>query len=294
LLGASLLMATLLHPQMPAQQPSEEVVPQARAILTAIVAGDFAQVEKQFTDEMKAGLPPGALAARWAKLLAQAGGYKSCGTEPRVVKINDKQMVIIPCEFERMTIDVQFAFDSAGRISGLVFRPSARTAAAYTLPSYANPSSFIESEITVGPSEWPLPATLTLPAGAGPWPGVVLVHGSGPNDRDETVGANKPFKDLAAGLASRGIAVLRYDKRTMVHRHKITALGLHRQTGSHRRCPRGRRCARRRSSTLHSYPALNHLFIAGSGPSLPAEYQIPGHVAEDVVRDIAAWIGKDQ
>ena len=68
-------MATLLHPQMPAQQPSEEVVPQARAILTAIVAGDFAQVEKQFTDEMKAGLPPGALAARWAKLLAQAGGY---------------------------------------------------------------------------------------------------------------------------------------------------------------------------------------------------------------------------
>jgi uncharacterized protein len=50
----------------------------------------------------------------------------------------------------------------------------------------------------------------------------------------------------------------------------------------------------RRNVTLHSYPALNHLFIAGSGRSLPAEYQIPGHVAEDVVRDIAAWIGKDQ
>ena len=42
--------------------------------------------------------------------------------------------------------------------------------------------------------------------------------------------------------------------------------------------------------TFRSYPALNHLFIAGNGPSLPAEYTVPGHVEEDVVRDIAAWI----
>ena len=55
-------------------------------------------------------------------------------------------------------------------------------------------------------------------------PAVILVHGSGPNDRDETIGANKPFKDLATGLASRGIAVLRYDKRTRVHGAKVAAL----------------------------------------------------------------------
>jgi alpha-beta hydrolase superfamily lysophospholipase len=42
--------------------------------------------------------------------------------------------------------------------------------------------------------------------------------------------------------------------------------------------------------TLKSYPGLNHLFIVGTGPSLPAEYQTLGHVAEDVVSDIAAWI----
>ena len=78
--------------------------------------------------------------------------------------------------------------------------------------------------MTVGSSEWALPAALTIPAGTGPWPGIVLVHGSGPNDRDETVGANKPFKDLATGLASRGIAVLRYDKGTIVHGAKVAAL----------------------------------------------------------------------
>lgn len=53
-----------------------------------------------------------------------------------------------------------------------------------------------------------------MPKGSGPFPAVVLVHGSGPNDRDETIGPNKPFKDLAWGLATQGIAVLRYEKRT--------------------------------------------------------------------------------
>jgi uncharacterized protein len=46
----------------------------------------------------------------------------------------------------------------------------------------------------------------------------------------------------------------------------------------------------RRDVTIHSYPALNHLFIAGTGPSVSAEYQVPGHVAEEVIRDIADWI----
>ena len=58
---------------------------------------------------------------------------------------------------------------------------------------------------------------MTVPKGAGPWPAVVLVHGSGPNGRDETVGGVSVFRDLAEGLATRGIAVLRYDKRTKVY-----------------------------------------------------------------------------
>jgi dipeptidyl aminopeptidase/acylaminoacyl peptidase len=49
----------------------------------------------------------------------------------------------------------------------------------------------------------------------------VLVHGSGPNDRDETLGPNKPFRDLAWGLADRGIAVLRYEKRTRQYAGKM-------------------------------------------------------------------------
>ncbi|HEY0553835.1 MAG TPA: alpha/beta fold hydrolase, partial [Thermoanaerobaculia bacterium] len=77
--------------------------------------------------------------------------------------------------------------------------------------------AFRERDVTVGAGEWALPGTLSVPEGQGPFPAVVLVHGSGPNDRDETVEKNKPFRDLAWGLASRGVAVLRYEKRTRQH-----------------------------------------------------------------------------
>jgi dienelactone hydrolase len=83
--------------------------------------------------------------------------------------------------------------------------------------THADSSKFEEKEIQIGKGIWQLPGTLSLPKGAGPFPVVILVHGSRPNDGDETIGPNKPFRDLAHGLASRGIAVLRYEKRTEQH-----------------------------------------------------------------------------
>jgi pimeloyl-ACP methyl ester carboxylesterase len=68
-------------------------------------------------------------------------------------------------------------------------------------------------QIAVGVGSPPLTATLTLPAGRGPFPAVVLVSGTGPNDQDETAGPNAPLSDIALGLAARGIASVRYDKR---------------------------------------------------------------------------------
>lgn len=58
-----------------------------------------------------------------------------------------------------------------------------------------------------------LAGTLTLPNGKGPFPAAVLISGSGPQDRDETLMGHKPFAVLADHLTKQGIAVLRYDDR---------------------------------------------------------------------------------
>ena len=82
-----------------------------------------------------------------------------------------------------------------------------------------------ETEISFGLPEWPLKGTLTVPVeGSGPFPLVVLVHGSGPHDRDETIGPNRPFRDIAHDLAGKGIATLRYEKRTRAHSAQFAKL----------------------------------------------------------------------
>lgn len=434
-----LVFVTVLRPtsyQSPAQK---DETAHARELIAAMVSKDFAKVEAQFDDKMKTALPPGRLASMWDTLLSQAGAYKSCAAESRVRVIADKQMVITACEFERAALDFQFAFDSGSRISGLAMRPVAPPDVPYTPPSYATATAYTESGLTIGSGEWALPATIDMPVGPGPFPLVVLVHGSGPGDRDESVGAEKPFRDLGIGLASRGIAVLRYDKRTKVYADKLRgalanftvkeetiddaleavktarsqpkidparifvlghSLGgtlIPRIAANDPRLagvivmaglvrpldqmmleqvrylamadgvispaeqkvideasanvaavaalkPEDARSGRmignapasywldlrgydppsaaavlkqpmlilqgerdyqvpmeefakwkaalsgKSNVTFHSYPALNHLFIAGTGKSLPAEYQVPGHVDEAVIRDISDWI----
>jgi hypothetical protein len=132
-------------------------------------------------------------------------------------------VVFVTCEFEKVTLDVRVVFDKEKRIGGFQFVPSLPPAK-YEPPAYADPARFVEREVEVGKGgEWPLGATLTIPKGTGPFAAVILVHGSGPNDRDETIGPNKPFQDLAWGLASRGIAVLRYEKRTRIYGPKLVA-----------------------------------------------------------------------
>ena len=79
----------------------------------------------------------------------------------------------------------------------------------------AKPYPYKEEEISfaTGDGKATLAGTLTLPQGAGPFPAAILIGGSGPVDRDETLAGHKPFLVLADALTKKGIAILRYDKR---------------------------------------------------------------------------------
>ena len=233
---ATLIFFTIL--QVPSLVPPPDALAQAQAVLAAIVAKEFASVEEQFTGEMKAALPSGRLAAIWTRLLSQSGAHKSCETNPRVME--DRGQADgdhgLRVRAGNGSTSSSRSTAPAGSRDWCSVRPLARRCRTRYPPTRTRRPT-PRRPTTVGSGEWALPATLTMPAATRSVPAVVLVHGSGPNDRDETVGANKPFKDLAAGLASRGVAVLRYDKRTRVHGAKMAAAhGLHRPAGSDRGC----------------------------------------------------------
>lgn len=208
-------------------QNADDNVSKAQAFIDLLAKKDFAKAETYFSDEVKAKLSAAKLEEIWNSLPLQVGNFKrQTGVKTETVK--DAEIVVITVEFEKANLDITMAFDKNGSIGGLFFKPSQTpnpNPETYKIPDYAKANLFQEKEVTVGAGEWALPATLTMPVGKGKFPVVVLVHGSGPNDRDETHlnPANKPFKDLAWGLASKGIAVLRYEKRTKQYGRKFAA-----------------------------------------------------------------------
>ena len=140
-------------------------------------------------------------------------------------EVQGYQVFNIPCVFSTMSVDIVLVAQD-GAVAGI--QTSAFTGKQEESAVAADLVS-IELNLPV-PELGELPGVLTLPAGDGPFPAIVLVHGSGPNDMDETVMNVKPFRDLAEGLAAKGVAVYRYDKRTLVYgaemagNHQITLM----------------------------------------------------------------------
>lgn len=93
-----------------------------------------------------------------------------------------------------------------------VFQPVLEALVPYTEPA-AEDVPYTQEEVTFKSGDITLAGTLTLPEGDGPFPAIVLVTGSGAQDRDETIGAMKPFRLIADGLTRAGVAVLRWDDR---------------------------------------------------------------------------------
>jgi dienelactone hydrolase len=199
----------------PAAQPAD-LEARARTFLAALAEDDLDAATKDFDAAMKKALPGKKVGDIWKDLVGKGGDFKKLG-DARVGKVDKYAIVTVRCEFAKAAYDARVVFDADKQITGLFFQPAFE----YKAPPYVKRAAFSERDLQVGAGEWALPATLTLPKGDGPFPAVVLLHGSGPQDRDETIGPNKPFRDLAGGLASQGVAVLRFEKRTKAYGAKL-------------------------------------------------------------------------
>ena len=213
---ASLLLLALgagLAMSLPARAQAVDGKAIAIRALDHMDAGEYAQVEAMFDADMAKAVPADKLKAVWESLPAQVGKATGRG-DAQTMEQAGSTLVQVPLHFEKAELMAKFAIEGGGKIVGFMIQPAQAAAPPASAPPVAEDASFSEREVMVGGDDRALPATLALPKGDGSFPAVVLVHGSGPHDRDETIGPNKPFLDIARGLAAQGIAVLRYEKRT--------------------------------------------------------------------------------
>jgi dienelactone hydrolase len=194
-----------------------------RRALDALSSQDFAAVEALFDARMKRAVPAARLGAVWDQVSRELGALVSSDMMERGEAPGQWRRVM-RLVFERGSAQLLVSINPASQeVTGLAIRPlpSAPATAAASAP-YVVPSAFQAQPVRFGAEPFVLSGVLTVPVSGTPAPAVVLLHGSGPADRDGTVGGVRPLKDLAEGLSSKGFVVLRYDKRTLTHGARMT------------------------------------------------------------------------
>lgn len=179
-------------------------------VATAAREGRFVAIEKLFAPPLRAVVSADAVEAAWTAEVGRIGSVTSIGGPVSEPMDGGLTRVRVPVTCERGSLTLIMSVDSEGLLNGLRLDPGATVE--WTPPAYADPASFTEYEVTLEGGIHAVQGTLSLPGDRSP--AVILLSGGGPFDRDETSGPNKPLKDLAWGLASKGIAVLRFDKVT--------------------------------------------------------------------------------
>ena len=199
-------------------------VEQAMVVVELARGGRFEEIRDRFPPAILPLVNIEALRTAWSAAIESIGGIAAVGTAVSE-DAPGGSVVRVPIQGDRGSLTIAIGLTATGQLTGLQLLPAdaADPAPPWTPPAYADPSTFDEEEITVGPDAFSVPGTLSVPRRPGSLLAVVLLAGSGPLDRDETVGPNKPFRDLAWGLATRGIVVLGFDKVTYARRAEILA-----------------------------------------------------------------------
>lgn len=190
-----------------------ELTDRAQRVLQAFAEGAYEEIAAQFDDTMRAAVDETALASVWEDVLAQMGeltGVSGAQADEA------SRTVMLLLEHTHGSMALVVVYDEAGRISGLSMAPQQTPVQTIARDL---PEGVIAQSVTLFEgSDRALSGELLTPAQADQnSPYVVLAHGSGPSDMDETIGGCKPLRDLAYDLAALGVGSLRHDKITFVH-----------------------------------------------------------------------------
>ncbi|MBE5960453.1 MAG: DUF3887 domain-containing protein [Lachnospiraceae bacterium] len=186
---------------------ADALLEQTKQYARDMAAGEFGNVFSAFSLSVKAQVPESTLKSSYESVVAPLGDYIGIYSGEADIK-EDYANVYVVSEYENngLILSVSYNTDLQIRKINLNY---------YTLNKEVQNSAVKEVDIQIGDPTMLLDGKLTLPVGVENPPVVILVQGSGQSDMDETIGAtsNKPFRDIAYGLAERGIASIRYNKR---------------------------------------------------------------------------------
>lgn len=184
----------------------------------------FAEVISQGDAAFQAALPEYQLQQAWCQTALTLGEYREI-VDTAITSQGSDTQAVVTLGYEKGGLALTLGFDEEMLLTGLWVKPTEIQLPAATPAPL--PDGIQEEEVTFAADPaLPLSGTLTLPKEQKePLPAVVLVHGSGQSDRNEAIGPNKPFRDIAHALAAQGIVVLRYDKRYYTYPEEGAALG---------------------------------------------------------------------
>lgn len=168
-------------------------------INTLLLEKNYKSSYNYFDESVKSQISETLLKETVSQLESQLGKFKS------IIDSNkEKETYFFYSEFEKMKLDIKITFNEENKIIGFFFVPHKEFKKENTLGK----------ELNIKSNNLDLKGTLLTPKNDSLKKLVIFIHGSGPNDRDETIFENKPFKDIAEGLYKRGIASYRFDKKT--------------------------------------------------------------------------------
>lgn len=186
----------------------------AQNVLMQMIGGEYASVVAQFDETMAAAVSTEALKMGWEGTLAQIGALQSAAPVP--AQEEEPVHAAFALVGERGFVYMVLGFDGEGRINEMVITAPQLSVQANERALPAGAQAFAVQ--IPAAQERTLPGELIVPADMNAQtPFVVMAQGSGPSDMDESIGGNKPFRDLAYDLAALGVGSLRFDKVTFAH-----------------------------------------------------------------------------